>query len=151
MLIIEIALGIVLGWFIINHFEFILNVIFYPFKLIRIVLIEAWEIFYEMIYGITVNSKKLLLYILPFLILLAVVIGFVYLIFGVFPQPYSMYLFLVLFGSALTFGIFLMLKDSYIGYKSKSSKHWIFGAVMGLILSIFPILLVVRGIALLFS
>jgi len=44
-----------------------------------------------------------------------------------------------------------MLKESYLSYKSQNSKYWIFGAVIGLILSIFPILLVVRGIALLVS
>ena len=151
MLIVEIALGIVLAWFIITNFEHILKVIFYPFKLIRIVLIEAWEILYEMIYGVTINSKKLFNFILPFVILIAVVIGFIYLIFEYIPQPYSMYLFLSLFGIALTFGIFIMLKESYLSYKSKSSKYWIFGTVIGLILSIFPILLVVRGFTLLLS
>ena len=77
MLIIEIALGIVLAWFIINHFEIILNAILYPFKLICILLIDAWEILYEMIYGLTVNGKKLIYFLLPLVILLTVVIGLI--------------------------------------------------------------------------
>lgn len=151
MLIIEIALGIVLAWFIINHFEIILNAILYPFKLICILLIDAWEILYEMIYGLTVNGKKLIYFLLPLVILLTVVIGLIYIIFEYISQPYSKYLFFSLFGSALSFAIFIMLKESYMSYKSKSSKYWIFGTVIGVILSIFLIVLVVRGIALLFS
>lgn len=162
MLIIEIALGIVLGWILINHLDAILNstiglitvffnVISYPFKITWKILKEIWLIAFELIYGVSVALLKSSLYVFPIAIFLVIVGGIFYSIFEFVPQPYSRYLFFSIFGGSLLYGIYVILRDSYLNYKNNDSKLWIYGALVASVLSIFIVVSAVRGMVSIFS
>jgi hypothetical protein len=166
MLVIEIAIGVVLGWILIKHFDGFINsivgftigffkIIFYPFKIIWTILREVYLLVYEVFYGVVATVLKAMRLGLPLALFAAaavlIVVGFFNLIFNFIPQPYSRYLFWLIFGSGLLYGIFVFLKDEYENYKNNDSSRWAFVAFFGLVICIFIVALAVRGIASIFT
>lgn len=131
-LILQIAFGIVLAWFIITRFEIVAHYVLAPFRFIGIIFYEIGKIFYEMIYGILVTLGKLLIYVLPFAFIVAIAVGFFYGLFTYVPQPYSKYTFFVLLGAGLLTGLFIFLKDAQESYREKSSNFWMFAITITL-------------------
>ena len=104
MLIIEIALGIVLGWLIINHFDAVIDSIFnlvsglfriilFPFKLVFKIIKEVALVGRELLFGLTYTFAKILKWLIPIAIVVGIAYGFFYVLFEFIPQPYSRYIF----------------------------------------------------------
>ena len=158
MLIIESALGIVLGWLIINHFDAVIDSIFnivsgffriilFPFKLIFKIIIEVALVGRELLFGLTYTVAKILKLLIPIAIVVGIAFGFLYVLFEFIPQPYSRYIFFLIFGGGLLYGFSLMLKESFQNYKSGASKHWIFGAFVSVTLCLLLLFIAVTQIA----
>ena len=144
MLIIEIALGIVLAWFIINHFEVISSVVFFPFKIffqvisfpfrfLSPVFREAWLIVYEMVFGFLNACKKGIVISVPYIVGITLVAGIIagmfYIMYRFVPGPYGTYGLCILVGSLIAYGLFDFAKQAYLSYREKSSKLWILALV----------------------
>jgi hypothetical protein len=157
MLIVEIALGIVLGWLIIKHFDAVIDSIFnlingffriilFPFKL-------AFKIFKgiaffakEVLFGLTYTTTKILKWVIPIAIVVGIAYGLFYLLFDFVPQPYSRYIFFLIFGGALLYGFSVMMKESLENYKNKTSKHWLYGAFVSITVILILLLVAVNGV-----
>jgi hypothetical protein len=161
MLIIEIALGIVLGWLIINHFDAVIDAIFnivsgffriilFPFKLAFKIFKEVALVAKELLFGLTYTATKILKWLIPIAIVVGIAYGSFYLLFEFIPQPYSRYIFFLIFGGGLLYGSSVMMKESYENYKNKTSKHWLFGAFASITISLFLLLMAINGVTSIF-
>ncbi len=125
MLIIQIALGIVLGWLIINHFarviEFtvatiilIFKVIFFPFKMIFGFIISVFEI-------ISFYRKEFTSFFLTI-----IVIGFaIALLVGIhqfIPDEHKTTGTIIIFGIGLSIAALIFIKDMYEVIRDKTKK-----------------------------
>ena len=126
MLIIEIALGIVLAWFIINHFEELMEfiasivsvfftVVFYPFKL----LLKICQFIYRFIRD---HSKKIkIIFLISGLLFIFYisVIEYVEKWFQTIEKPISEYLPYAIFFALLSAGLLLFIRDIAMKIYSK--------------------------------
>lgn len=158
MLIIEIALGIVLGWLIINHFDALVDsilsvvegffkILFFPFKLAYKILKELNSILKDLLFGLAYTFAKIAKWLFPIALVFGIASGLFYLLFEFIPQPYSRYIFFIIFGGGLLYGCSLMFKESYENYKSGASKHWMFGAFVSITICLFLLFFAVNKIA----
>lgn len=141
-LIIQIALGIVLAWYVITRFEAVVNVVtypfkilFWPFKILWIVVREVVLNFREIIYGLVEALWKIFIYILPFAILLLVIGGAFYALIEFVPKPYNGNILIFIIACIAIASLFVMFKESYENYKSKTTTHWILAGLLVVILS----------------
>jgi hypothetical protein len=158
VLVIQIALGIVLGWLIISRFDSIiesifdyvsgfLRIILFPFKLILKILKAPTLVIKELLFALVYAAIIILICLILIAIVVSIAYGFFYALFEFIPQPYSRYVFFVIFGGGLLYGFLLMLKESYQNYKSGVSKHWIFGAFVCITLCLLLLFFAVNKIA----
>lgn len=125
MLIIQIALGIVLGWLIINHFEkvieftvetigLIFRAIFFPFKLIFRFILSVVEI-------ISYYRKGFALFLLS-LIAIGIVITVFVGIHQFIPEEHKTTGTLIIFGIGLSIAAFIFFKDMFEVIRDKLKK-----------------------------
>jgi hypothetical protein len=100
----------------------------------------------ELLFGLTYTVAKILKWLIPIAIVVGIAFGFFYVLFEFIPQPYSRYIFFLIFGGGLLYGFSLMLKESFQNYKSGSSKHWIFGAFVSVTLCLLLLFIAVTQI-----
>ena len=130
MLIIEIALGIVLGWLIINHSDelietiltvigFVISVIFYPFKLVANIVVNTVA-FLRQHFELIV--KGLAVVVLVFVAILCV-IGLVEMGYEAIPQYWKDKAPTVVVVGAIIAGALIALKDACVFVYEKFSKN----------------------------
>jgi hypothetical protein len=140
-LIIQIALGIVLAWYVITRFEAVVNVVtypfkilFWPFKFLWVVVREVVLNLREIIYGLVELLWKLFIFILPYVILLAVIGGALYVLIEFVPKPYNGNILISIIACIAIASLYVMFKESYENYKSKTTSHWVLAGLLAVIL-----------------
>ena len=138
-LIIQIALGIVLGWYLITRFEKIKAVIFSPFKFLWWIAKKLSLILFNIIYAISKELAEIISKVLPYIIFFSVtvaVLGGVGLTVIKFElQDYFGTSIVVIFALFFVYAVYVMFKESYENYKSKTTNDWMVAGILGLLIS----------------
>jgi Mn2+/Fe2+ NRAMP family transporter len=138
-LVIQIGFGIVLGWYLITRFEKIKAVIFSPFKFLWWIAKKISLILFNIIYAISKELAEIILKVLPYIIFLLVtvaVLGGVGLTVIKFElQDYFGTSLVVIFALFFVYAVYVMFKESYENYKSKTTNDWMVAGILGLLIS----------------
>ena len=136
-LIIQIALGIVLAWYVITRFEAVVNVVtypfkilFWPFKFLWVVVREVVLNLREIIYGLVEVLWKLFIFILPYIIIFAIIGSMLYCLAEFVPKPYNGIILTSIIACIALAYLYVMFKESYENYKSKTTTHWVYAGLV---------------------
>jgi len=125
-LVIQIALGIVLAWFLITRFETIINIIFYPFRLVWKIIKAIGVGIYEVLRVLVSEFGELIFYFLSIAFIGAIVVGLFLAVPVFIAEPYTKYGYIALIGLGLAIALLTILKDAIESYKDKSPYYWMF-------------------------
>jgi hypothetical protein len=136
-LVIQIGFGILLGWYLITRFEKIKDLIFSPFKFLWWMAKQISLILFKMTYAISKELAEIIFKVLPYLIFISVTVaviggvGFTVVKFDL--QDYFATSIIVLIASIFVYAVYVMFKESYENYKSKTTNDWMVAGLLGVL------------------
>ena len=125
-LIIQIAFGIVLAWFVITRFEKIIDIVLFPFRLVWKIIKSIGAGIYEVLQVLVSVFGELIFYVVSIAFVIAIVVGLFLAVPIFILEPYTKYGYIALIGSGLAIALLIILKDAIESYKDKSPYFWMF-------------------------
>ena len=132
ILVIQIALGILLGWILIVNFELVSKLFFAPFKFIKWLITIPFFVL-KTVLEVFLILVKALMPLVPYLLIFIVFCFGVYGVFAYLPNEYGKYIFGTLFLGGLIYSLYIIVKEANENYKSQngSTIYWMLMGCVG--------------------